>query len=318
MNSRGSTALVIALSLGLVALVGGVYFVYSGGSKEPAPPNNTEAFEDLKIRVNGALDQPAVVNATVERNFNSFGCFYTAEANCAGKGGLFQLYDGAQKDSPILSHLSRDGGFNAKGEACRGFPSAQCPLRVEAFWEPVCREGGPCEGTRSARVKVKVMLNAGEPNPQDWVRQELFTPQVRLGQSATCERGGGVWAVTECITPGEASQRQIASGGGQALAQAVPENLDQPTPVTPEVSCPNEIQIQGDYLPVELLGPARARVRMPAMNGCPDEDVFVFQCQARQPDDREGQWIQVEALMANACDNQGVPLAEPTRPDFIQ
>jgi len=316
MNSRGSTALAITLALGLVAFVGGVYFIYSGGSSEPAAPNNAQAFEDLKIRVNGALDQPAVVNATVERNFNSFGCFYTADANCGGKGGLFQLYDGAQKNSPILSHLSRDAGFTAAGEACRGFPSVQCPLRVEAFWHPVCREGGPCEGTRSARVKVKVMLNANQPDPQDWVREELFTPQIRLSQSVTCERGGGVWAVTECITPGEASQRQIASGSGASAE--MPGNLDQPVAVTPDVSCPNDIQIQGEYFPIEHLGPARARVRMPAMNGCPDEDVFVFQCQARRPDDREGQWIQVEAQMANACDNQGVPLAEPTRPDFIQ
>lgn len=307
MNSqRGSTALFFALALGLVATIGGLYFAYSGGGSESVVIDPTAAFDSLKSRVDSALNQPAVVNATVSRNTNAFSCLYSTEANCNNQGGTFQLYEGVEANSPPLSQMTKDVGLTLKGEGCRGFPSIECPLRVEASWVPVCRQGGPCEGTRSAKIKVRVMLNAAQVDPQEWSREEVFTPEIRVSQAVTCERGGGVWALTECLTLDQASQRQIASGSSPA-----PSPTSTVEEVPPAYICPAQIAIQGEYYDLENIAPSRAQVRVPAMNGCPAEDLFVFQCQPRQPDDREGQWIQVEAQMASTCDANGVPMVNP-------
>jgi hypothetical protein len=111
-----------------------------------------------------------------------------------------------------------------------------------------------------------------------------------------------VWAVTQCISHTQAdAQRQVASGTAREPSNPRILNMEAQVETPPEVQCPPEIEIQGIAYPVEMLGPNRGQVRAPAMNGCPAEDVFVFQCQAHSADDRDGQWIQVEAHMAPNC-----------------
>jgi len=312
-SQKGSAVLLFTLALGLAAVMGGVYFVYSSGSGEESTAlEPQEAFDALKKRVDLAVGESVLLNASVERNSNSFACMYTAIADCQGQGGLFQIYEGVEQNAPPLSQLLRGTGLTVEGAACRGFPSPACPLRVEAVWSPVCNSGYRCEGTRSARFKFKVMLGDNPDNPQEWTREELFTPSIKLSQSVTCERGGGVWGVTECLTPDQAAERQIASRGNEGKPRF---DADQsPTvPEQPEYVCPDQLEIQGEYVQLEHLGANRALARVPAMNGCLAEDIFTFQCQHKRADDREGQWVQVEAQMAPNCDANGAPLV---RPDF--
>jgi len=153
--------------------------------------------------------------------------------------------------------------------------------------------------------------------PLQWTKEGLFSPQIALSASAACERGGGVWANTECLSAAQAAERQIASSPKtEAVNATPPENLDQPLPEqaqTPvQYECPNQIVVQGQYYPVQWLAADRAQVSVPAMS-CPGgglQDVFVFQCAAKTPAafPGEGQWIQVEAVMAPPCDESGRPI----------
>lgn len=310
-SQKGSFTVILACLLGFVAVVGGIYFIYGGGPHDGGAGQNLQAaFEEWKSRVEEAMGQPSTLSASVERNPNAFACLTTATAECRGKGGLFLLYKGAQP----LSQLMFDAGVTASGEACRGFPSPACPLRVEANWTPVCN-GSYCENTKSARVLVRVLLDEGRGGAQEWKKEGLFTPSVTLSQAVACERGGGVWA-GECLTHEQAAQRQIASrtGGDLDLVAEEREQSErerQETPsALPEVTCPDMLTIQGQEYPLEFVGPARAVARTPAMNGCPGEDIFTFQCQSRGPEEREGMWVQVESQMAPLCDEQGQALNE--------
>jgi hypothetical protein len=314
-SQRGSIVFALCLALGFLALFGGVYYVFSSSMLESARVNPEAAFDDLVAQVDRAMSQPGVMNASVERNPNPFACLYTTTADCDGRGGPFQIYEGAEAGARPLSQLIQDAGLTAEGAGCRGFPSEACPLRVEARWQPVCSAGARCEGTRSARIQVKVLLQ-GVSYPRDWEREEVITPALKLSAAVSCERGGGVWALTECLSHEQASQRQIASGPARAGLLREPEEREerleqQLAAVAPEVHCPDQLNIQGQYHYLEYISPGRSQARTPAMNGCPGEDVFVFQCQPRQPDDREGQWIQVEAQMAPNCDAYGRPIEYP-------
>jgi hypothetical protein len=181
---------------------------------------------------------------------------------------------------------------------------------VEAKWEPVCA-AGRCENTKSMNVMVKVTFNDGTKAPLDWEKTGFFTPIVQLSQNVTCARGGGVWANTECLTPEQAAQRSLASANSpRASARdyeaAQADANANPVPVTPEnpdqYVCPAQIVVQGSYYPVDFITAGRGQVRVPAMNGCPAEDTFVFQCNRKEPAtfEGEGQWIQTEAVMAGA------------------
>mgnify|MGYP003347462438 FL=1 len=222
-----------------------------------------------------------------------------------------------------------DSGSDSLGVPCKAFPSKECPLRVETVWEPVCA-GDRCENTRSLKVKAKITLSPviGPEAPLVWNKEVMFTPQVQLSKGASCVRGGGEWTGMECLTPSQAAERRLASPRGSApseIREASPERLENslpsenPTPV-PQViyECPNQIVVQGQYYPVQFLAADRGQVSVPAMScHAPGAfDMFVFQCVVKSPAafPNEGQWIQVEAAMAAACDEGGTPITNlPTR-----
>jgi hypothetical protein len=294
-SQRGNIAIILCLLL--LASGAGFYFFYTGASTpEEKPADPMVVFDDLRTRAEAALNQPAVLNFTVERNSNSFACLFTSAAECGGGGGAFQLFEKTDPGSQPLSQLIRDFGLTPEGMGCRGFPSDACPLKVEASWSPVCA-GPRCEGTRSAKLKVRVMYQPTSTAHELWEQEREYTPQIVLSKAVECERGGGAWAGTDCMSAGQ-SDREIASGEAAPPVEAAPPPVELPT----DVQCPAHIEIQGDFFTVEHLGPNRGQARTPAMNGCPGEDIFVFQCQAKSNLDREGHWVQVEAQMAPRCD----------------
>lgn len=312
-SQSGNIVLSFCLLLCLLAAGGGIYWMYSSApSEEKADPR--VAFELARERVEKALSEPRVLNASVERNPNPFACLYTATADCRQGGGLFLLYEGVEPGAQAISQLNKSNGISMDGLGCRGFPGPACPVRIETEWAPVCAPGGRCENTRSAKVIARVILNSGEIT-DEWSKDVLVSPTIRLSQAVSCERDGGVWAVTECITHDQAAQRQIASRPRvEQLEERFMERPDSPeppraeAPEAPRVSCDNEIVIQGETFPLQFISHNRAQVSVPAMNGCPAEDLFVFQCQPKSLDDPYGQWIQIEAKMAPGCDEQGYPL----------
>ena len=317
-NQNGSFTLILCLALAFFGLVGGVYFFASDSKSEQEQQQARAIFDSSKARLEQAFLNPQTWTYSVARNPNAFGCLKSSNGNCQGQGGLFVTYD---SEGP-LSQLNFASGLNAQGMGCQGFPSPECAVRIETKWEPVCSPNGPCDHTRSARIFARLILDDGKSSPEEWTKESLVTPHVELSQAVVCERGGGVWALTECLTHDQASQRQIASGGtggigasaegsaasnGPALAASYEEDA-QPRAYLPDAVCPPQQIIQGEWVNVEMLTPNRGQVRVPAMNGCPAEDTFIFQCQPISNRDREGQWVQIEAQMAPPCDANGNPV----------
>lgn len=312
------------LGLVLLGLGGGLYFLYSGGARDEAADNAKAAratYDDAIANLTHALADARSFDSSLDRNAATFRCLFSGDGNCRGQGGAFLLFEASQPNHP-LSHLARGAGTDAFGVACKNFPSPECPLHVETTWDPVC-SGASCEATKSARVRAHVTLATFRENepPLEWSKEFLFTPQLQLSQAAQCARGGGVWAETECLTPDQAAQRRLASApkgtdtdasvSEAALAPTgVAPNQEVPPPAAPVVyECPNQIVVQTMYYPVQFLSVDRGQVTVPAMS-CQAQgafDTFVFQCVAKsQPTfPNEGQWIQVEAVMAPACDQGG-------------
>ncbi len=317
-NQAGSIFLSVSLLLGL-AVVAGLFFFFSRGSENSAVVDSRSGFQELKTRVEQAMENPAAVNTSLERNPNAFACLYSSIADCRNSGGLFVLYEGTGSSAEALSQLMKAWGVTPDGAGCKNFPSVECPLRVEAAWEPVCSPNGPCENTRSGRMKVRVSLSDGVSAGDEWYKEKLFTPTIKVTQSVSCERAGNVWTGLECLSPDQAAQRQIASGSSSPTPATVPPILPaekNPWEVdgaqVPEVTCSDQLEIQGQFYVLEYIGPNRAFTRVPAINNCPGAmDVFVFQCQLKTPEDREGQWVQVEAQMAPNCDEFGNPMGQP-------
>jgi hypothetical protein len=182
---------------------------------------------------------------------------------------------------------------------------------VEASWSPICSPTGPCENTRSFKAKVRLSFDDGQ-NRDEWSKEAAFTPTVQLSAATQCERDGRVWAATECLSHDQAAQRELASRMPQSnprVVEAEAGSRTEPAPVERQrVVCDREIVIQGQTYALSYISENQAQAAVPAMNGCPAEDVFTFQCQPKSPEDPYGQWIQIEARMASPCDELGNPL----------
>lgn len=291
---------------------------FSSGSDSSAKSQDPKVvFEELKKQASEAMKSPRAIDASLERNPNSFACLFSADGVCAGRGGSFQFFEDISAQP--ISQLMRDMGTNPSRIGCKGFPSVACPLRVEAIWIPVCADNR-CENTKSFKVKMKVIYNAGLPGEaEEWSQEDLYSPPIKITEGIACARGGGVWAGTECLSPAQASERNIASNqnNGVIAPNGMNESQIRQEEVQmggagggPEPTCPNQIQLQSQYWSLEMLSPGRGQVRMPAVNGCPAEDYFTFQCMPKVPAEfeGEGQWIQVEASMAPTCDSAGNPI----------
>jgi hypothetical protein len=299
-------------------MVGGVYYFLHGSGGEQVAVDPHDAFDRLCGQAEKALAVSQSMNYSLSRNPNSFSCLYTSSAECAGKGGSFLFYESADSGAQPLSQLVTDAGLTADGLGCRGFPSPACPLRVESSWKPVC-SSNRCEQTKSIQVKLNVVYDDGskEVGPLSWNKEALFSPSLQLSAAVTCERGGGVWTNVECLTPEQAAQRNIASTRGSPPAAEASESSPAPgaeaTAAATEAEqfiCPQQIAVQGVYYPVDFLTAGRSRVKVPAMNGCNTEDTFVFSCNRKEPAqfEGEGQWVQVEAIMAGPDCQSGAAL----------
>ncbi len=318
-GQSGNVMLLLVIGLFMLGVVGGGLFLLSPTEIEQGNRQAEEAraaYDEAVASLERALNDPRNVQDSLERNHSSFECLFRSDGACAGKGGAFLLYDVSQAQRP-LSHLARDAGVDSLGRPCKGYPSKACPLQVETLWEPVCA-GARCENTRSIKVKAKITLAPLLENqvPLQWAKDGLFSPNIALSASASCERGGGIWANTECLTATQAAERQVASNRRvEAVNATPPENRDERPPdpqAPPQYECPNQIVVQGQYYPVHWLAADRGQVSVPAMS-CPVQgqaDIFVFQCAAKNPPSfpNEGQWIQVEAVMSPPCDQNGQPI----------
>ncbi|HEY8278984.1 MAG TPA: hypothetical protein VIH99_05135 [Bdellovibrionota bacterium] len=308
-SQKGNIVLVLMGGLFVLSLGAGLYYFLGPQAHETdnTAANARAAYDEAVAQMTKAMADGTAVGASIDRN-PSFQCLYSGDGNCQGKGGLFLLFEGAQSNHP-LSHLATDAGSDSLGSACKGYPSKDCPLRIETVWEPVC--SGRCENVKDIRVTAKVLLAPiqGGEAPLEWRKEGTYTPGIRLSRGSECARGGGEWTGQECLTPAQVAERRVASQGRRDNS----ENLDNrgqgevPAPVQQVIyECPQQIVVQGQYYPVQFLAPDRGQVSVPAMS-CPQNgltDVFVFQCAAKaQPDfPNEGSWIQVEAVMAPPCE----------------
>ncbi len=329
MGLRGQSGnVILLLLLLLVGLAGGGYYFMSPSAvseREQAERDARVTYDEAVAALERALNDPRQIDASVERNA-AFQCLFSLDGNCQGRGGNFLVFESKQSPKP-LSQLARDAGFDRFGSVCQGYPSKECPIQAETVWDPACNNAH-CEGTKAFRVKATVTLAPmaeGQP-PLVWHKEGMFAPTLQLSQATVCARGGGTWSGTECLTPGQVAERQIASPGAARAEEAPPldsreDRAQGEMPQLPvQYICPNQIVVQGMYYPVQRISEDRAQVSVPAAScpAGPTPDVFVFQCAARPVAEgepppvpgstAEGQWIQVEAVMAPACDQFGNPL----------
>lgn len=308
-KQSGSVLLSAVLGMLVLGLAGGAYFLFfasPSAQQSTAASEAKAAFKDASAALEKALGDSRNIDLSISRN-SAFQCLFSGDGKCQGRGGAFLLFE-LGNPNHSLTQLAKDAGIDRFGAPCRGFPSADCPLRVEAVWEPVCN-GPLCESTKSIRVKGKVSLAAfGDSDPaQNWDKEEMFTPQIQISAAVECERGGGVWAGSDCLTPAQLSERKIASDDRDYPSHAPADTADitqtLPDPQQPiRYECPAEIIVQGTYYPVQMQDVNRGQV-VAASIACPQSgltDLFTFDC-TNKPDASypgEGQWMQVGAEMA--------------------
>jgi len=325
-NQSGSAVLWIAL--GLLVFLGGWVGIYFGAHSTDEPAISAkDRYQEMIRELDTTLSNQDSLQSSVGKNSNSFSCLFSASGNCRGSGGKFLLYTGSEAASLPLSHLSKGMGLTASGDSCKAFPSELCPLRVEAAWVPIC-SNSYCERTNQAKVFVRALLFEQGKNLVKWEKNATFYPRIVLSEANQCARDAKVWTGVECISTDQArslaSKEETLTSASDSSAN--PGRTSQGEGVTnaepeKEVVCPSSLVIQGENFPVQMISVNRGRVSAPAMNGCPAEDIFMFQCQANQDDDREGQWIQIEAQMAPNCEgdlnnvshSQSNQLRPPTR-----
>lgn len=329
-SQKGSFFVIIIGALFLLSFVGGAFYLLStnqkSDSKAGASHDPKKVFEELRAQVEHSLDDPLAMEMSMQRNSNHFSCMFTSRGGCAGKGGGFLLFPDANPQSQPLSQLVKGQGLNIDGLGCQGFPSEDCAFRVTSSWAPVCAPGD-CLNTNSFRVNVAVVFEDPK-NPLKWEKEALVQPNLRLTESVQCERSGRAWTGTTCVENG-GGNRVIASDSDRPDANLRSDAMDRNGPVResqemPEgfqkpqedpYICPDNMTIQGKVYTLEMMGPNNSQVRVPAINGCPAEDIFKFNCAAKNPPSfaGEGQWIQIEAEMAPNCDDRGAPTGEPIR-----
>ncbi len=297
---------------GACALGGGYYFFAVENNAEKKIVNPKELVQRYQSRIQAILGDHAALNASVSRNPNAFACLSSVTADCTSKAGLFVLYP--SQNALAISQLPNNAGISEDGDACNTYPSKDCPLHIEASWEPVCKAGG-CVDTKSFQMSVAVRYDANDHAPVlDWKSDSvLVTPDVRLSAEVQCARSGGMLSGSSCVTGG--SDRAIASSDNPNVvvpAQQAPNGM---TPGDERLVCPQTIPVQGNNYPAQMSSPGKADVMIPAVNQCPNAvDTYNFMCRPNSSPtfENEGIWVQTGASLAPPCDENGHPLQEPT------
>lgn len=326
-NQRGSVKIWLAITVVAGAAIWAV-FRFTGEDRSPASRNlgPEQVVENLRSQVLAAADSTAVVNFTVARNGAQFGCLYTADSQCRGQGGLFQLFEGTSPASPVLTQVVQGRGFTHDLRPCSDFPSLGCPLRAESRWEPICGNSS-CDGVRNVKFLLTVTWFDGAAASHQTRDEKIVTPRIELSASAQCAREGGVFDGAGCVKGGR--ERNVASverrEGSAAGAEARSDRItmgseaDDGRGVDPRdfpYRCPEAVVVQGQDVAVEWLAPGKAKVRTPALNNCPAWDEFLFSCVPMSPPtpDNLGQWVQTGSSMAPPCDEYGNPLSGGATP----
>lgn len=326
-NEKGNIATILCVMVIISAVCGMIYLAVSGSSGNREIASDPKgAFEALRSRVDQAMNNPATVAVSVERNPNAFACLFSAQGECLNKGGVFLYYETVEPRAQPISQLTQNTGFGYDGIACTGYPNAECAFHVETSWQPIC-SSGRCEGTKSFKMRSRVTFNSGDKEhpPLDWSREEMYSPTLKLSEAALCVRDAKVWVNGECISADLAAQRNVASSNktetieGSNPSEEIPvveqEGQRDPQENMNNWVCPNTIVLQGQEFYMDILQPGRGQVQVPAVNGCPNvADLFIFQCVQKSPAafEGEGQWVQVEAQMAPPCQGaEGVQGGEP-------
>lgn len=320
-NQRGNLILVAVLGVaGFGCLIGAM--LWWQGSRAPAgsAQDPAQKFAEYQKRIEQALASQPAVRFTLERNSSQFSCLFSDKGNCQGQGGAFLLFENTDLKASSLSQIVAGNGLDAAGLGCRGYPSAECPYRIDAQWRPVCAPTG-CDSTQSLRVYVRLVYNEGDArSKREWQTQSLQTPQINLTARAACARQGGAFDGSRCLRGGEAVAANTDSLPGMSSPQRPEDNYQQGE--EGRYTCPDVVLVQGlNYVP-EVDEYGKAEVRVPAVNGCPAPDRYFFSCVAKNgpsSEDRalasegEGQWMQVDAQLAPNCDDAGNPIPdEPT------
>lgn len=309
----------VALSAAFVfVIIGAFFFFYGKGSdtnRTIASIDSVSVVEGLKQRIQDAMNNQAAVNYTAERNPNAFACMSSANGDCSGRSGLILLFE-TPKATDSLSQMQVGQGLALDTLGCTGFPSQDCPIRIETTWTPVCAPGR-CENTKSFKLRAKLSFQAGvEATPADWFYEKMLTPSLIISAAVQCQREGGTYTGLTCKrgsareeAPRTIEASSVNSNVDSGLAPPVPPEPATSVPVA-QFACPSTITINGQPWPVDT-SIATAQLTVPTSAGCNGQgvDVFDFQCVEKSPAafDGEGMWTQTRAAIAPSCGTDGNP-----------
>lgn len=302
--------------LALVLFVGtGGYFLFRGDSSDssrtPASVDSKSVIDDFKARITQALKNQDAMNYTVERNPNAFACLNSNDGNCEGKTGLIFLFEKREAEGSALSQIHPGHGLAVDTLGCTGFPSKDCPIRIEAVWRPVCSPPR-CEFTKSFYLKAKLIeQEAPEVTPVEWSQEQLISPDLKLSAAVACARDNGVYDGLTCRRPGDVptppahnENTRPDESGLNAPAPPREEAPQEAPPVAAQFACPDSITVNGNAVQVDA-SMGTVKVEIPTSAGCNGQgfDYFSFQCIGKTPAtfDGEGQWAQISAVLAPSC-----------------
>lgn len=314
-RQRGSFSLILLFScIGFLALGGFAYYFSHSTSEETQSPalalDAPRLFQEYRARIEQALNDPSAIQVTLNRNPNQFACLFSNTGSCQNMGGNFLLFEVKAAQEIPLSQIIRGSGLDLSSTLCSTFPSVNCPFQITAKWTPVCG-GNACDNTKSMHVRVDLVLNDGQSSAQKWNIERFIEPRISLTATASCARQGGVQRGDQCLSKDAAERVPASSPTDRVNARAGQETHIDPYSEQGQnaFTCPDRIMIQGqeEYAVIDSLG--HARVEIPASNGCPNAvDAFIFKCSpVGQPDQtvsRDGQWVQIEAILAPVCEEQ--------------
>lgn len=250
--------------------------------------------EELKDQVQAAFQNADATTLTLRLNSNRFACLAEGGEGCQGKSGLFIFY-GLDGKSPLpLSQIGEDKGMTLDKVGCSGFPSAECPIRVEASWRPV-NAGASCDPQHPVQMQVRVIVNNGGIF-LDWKTERLTKLPVPLSARALCQCEGKTYAAGACRSDGSGGDLTAQESNGRDLADerrdereelAERERQDARAETQGEnqvPDCPPVIRFRNEeFAVVEVGASGDAQIQLEGEDQrCSSLDTYRFQCAAKQ------------------------------------
>lgn len=259
--------------------------------------NSIVGFEELKDQVTKALSKVETIQRSVARNGDRFHCLRLGGGEaCRDKGGQFVLYSSEKRDAGSLSQLSSFRGLNRNKQTCDGFPSPQCPYRIETTWKAVNTSNLECDAVHPIRVVARIVLNSGSIY-HEWKKEVVSSVRVPLEARARCQCENKDGFVGNCGGANAEATAQanveVAKDPREAQEAATRELASKPS--DGPIECSPQIEFRGEqYAVLSVDAQGQAELELAGEDTrCNTIDAYRFQCVGRQGANGQvlGEWV---------------------------